>query len=145
MFRTWRIGLSSVAVWIVALSAGQARAQTTGPRVGSPPPGPTVSPYLNLLRAGNSPVANYYGLVRPQLQTNAGIQSLQQQLLTAQARPLPGQEPADDLLVTGHAAVFMNYGGFFQSPTGGLPAARPQGARGFQPLPSNAQPPVGRR
>jgi hypothetical protein len=145
MFRTCWIGVSSVAVLIVAISAGQARAQTAGPRVGSPPPGPTVSPYLNLLRAGNSPAANYYGLVRPQLQTDAGIQSLQQQFLTAQARPLPGQEPVDDLLVTGHAAVFMNYGGFFQSPTGGLPAGRPQGLLGFQPLPSNSRQPVGRR
>jgi len=115
-----------IAGGLAFLSVGQARCQVVIRQgVGAAPPGPTVSPYINLLRAGNSPAANYYGLVRPQLQTNAGLQSLQQQFLSAQGRPPGGPDLSDDMLVTGHAAVFMNLGGYFQSTTGGIAGRRP--------------------
>src|SRR5260370_106487 len=105
------------------LSADRASAQMLVPRAGGLPPGPTVSPYLNLLRTGNSPAFNYYGLGRPQFQTNAGLQGLQVQLDLTQGRPLLGSDQADDVLITGHAAVFMNYGRYFQSSNGaGQPA-----------------------
>ena len=108
---------------LASLSADRALAQVVGTRPGGLPPGPAVSPYLNLLRTGNSPALNYYGLVRPQFQTNASLQALQQQFALSQSRPLLGSGPADDVLITGHSAVFMNYGGYFQSATGGLQSA----------------------
>src|SRR5690242_1348784 len=91
-----------------ALAAPTADAQVASPRVGSPPPAPTVSPYLNLLRNPNAPALNYYGLVRPQFQTNYGLQALQQQFLLSQGSALPGAAGPEDVLITGHAAVFMN-------------------------------------
>jgi hypothetical protein len=108
----------------IGLRAGTADAQVYNPRSTTLPLGPTVSPYINLLRNGNSPTLNYYGFVRPQFQTNAGLQSLQQQVLTARSGQLPVAESTGDVLVTGHVAVFMNYGGFFQSPIGGMHATR---------------------
>ena len=125
---------------LVGLSAHLADAQVGGPRVGSPPPAPTVSPYINLFRNGNSPAFNYYGLVRPQFQTNAGLQSLQQQLLLSQGSPLPGAAGPEDVLITGHAAVFMNLGGYFQSATGGLQPARGITATAARPATSTPAP-----
>ena len=118
-----------VVVVLLVLPAGTADAQSAGPRVGAPAAGPTVSPYVNLLRNPNSPTLNYYGLVRPQFQTNAGLQALQQQMTLGQGGPLPGAGSPDDVLITGHAAVFMNLGGYFQSATGALrpaPLAAPR-------------------
>jgi hypothetical protein len=141
------IRLATIAVLgLTALSVGQARCQVVIRQgVGAPPPGPTVSPFINLLRTGNSPAANYYGLVRPQLQTNAGLQSLQQQILSAPGRPFIGPESADDTLVTGHAAVFMNLSGYFQSTTGGIAGQRPQLTGGAQsPSPGSRTPAVRR-
>ena len=109
---------------LAALLPGPAQAQVVNPRVGGAAPAPTVSPYINLLRNPNAPALNYYGLIRPQFQTTAGLQSLQQQFVLGQAGPLAGSEPADSVLVTGHAAAFMNYGGYFQSSVGGAQPAR---------------------
>jgi hypothetical protein len=130
---------------LITICGGAARAQPLGPRVGAPTPGPTVSPYINLLRTGNSAASNYYGLVRPQLQTNAGLQTLQQQIYSGQSQPLPGSEPTSDLLITGHSAVFMNYGGFFQSATGGLSTRGPVTSQvGQAPAPGSRLPAVRR-
>jgi len=109
-----------VVMTLFALLPGPVDAQVVGPRVGTPSPAPTISPYINLLRSPNAPTLNYFGLVRPQFQTNAGLQALQQQLFLGQTGPLPGAEPTGDVLITGHAAMFMNYGGYFQSQTGAL-------------------------
>ena len=71
------------AVLVLAgLATGEAAAQglRPNPGVGVPTAGPTLSPYFNLLRAGNTPALNYFGLVRPQFQTNAGLQTLEQQV-----------------------------------------------------------------
>lgn len=119
-----RMKTGGLAVLLLAALPGAMRAQVLGPRVGTPSPAPTVSPYINFLRNPNAPALNYYGLVRPQFQTNAGLQSLQQQLLFGSAAPVPGSEPAGDVLITGHAAAFMNYGGYFQSPIGAVQPAR---------------------
>lgn len=109
-----------VVLALTALLPGPADAQVVGPRVGTPSPAPTISPYINMLRSPNAPALNYFGLVRPQFQTNAGLQALQQQFLLGQTGSLPGAEPTADVLTTGHAAMFMNYGGYFQSQTGAL-------------------------
>jgi hypothetical protein len=130
------------ALVLAGLAAGDVRAQGVGsrPAVGLPPAGPTVSPYINLFRNGNTPAFNYYGLVRPQFQTNAGLQALQQQVLQTNGAVLPGGAPSDDVVVTGHAAVFMNLGGYFQSATGGL-RANPVSSVGAAP-PRSARPAV---
>jgi hypothetical protein len=115
-----RMKTAGLALLLLAALPGTLRAQVGAPRVGTPATAPTVSPYINLLRNPNAPALNYYGLVRPQFQTNAGLQALQQQLLLGQTGSLSGAEPTGDVLITGHAAVFMNYGGYFQSQTGAL-------------------------
>jgi len=124
--RTTFIG-SSTLLLALAGPTVTATAQAPGARVGGASVGPTVSPYINLLRNGNTPAFNYFGLVRPQFQTNAGLQQLQQQITFTRSGPLPAAEVPGDVLVTGHAAVFMNLGGYFQSPTGAIrgPAAAP--------------------
>jgi hypothetical protein len=114
----------TIVGWVglaVALAAGPAAAQgPVGPVRGvGPASGPTLSPYLNLLRNGNTPAFNYFSLVRPQFQTNAGLQSLQQQIALTGAGQAMSNGPADDLLITGRGATFMNYGGYFLSAGGG--------------------------
>ncbi len=39
---------------------------------------PVLSPYMNLARPGTNPAINYFGLVRPQIQTGQNLQNLQQ-------------------------------------------------------------------
>jgi hypothetical protein len=86
---------------------------------------PLVSPYLNMNRSGN-PAINYYGLVRPQINTAKSITQLQ---LQQQALPQLGQPfaPVNDpsaftLPETGHPTTFFSYGTYFPTTTGG---ARP--------------------
>jgi hypothetical protein len=76
----------------------------------SPFPQQPLSPYLNLLRPGNSAI-NYYGLVRPQQQFYSSLQQLQQQV----------QAPVNTVIVadpnafpiTGHPTRFLNYSHYF--------------------------------
>lgn len=133
MAKRWFTGTG--VVLLAGLWIGTADAQGPGPRVGvgSPPAGPTVSPYINLLRNGNSPAFNYYGLVRPQFQTNAGLQALSQQSLLAQQAGLPGAGGPNDVLVTGRGATFMNFGGYFQSSMGAFQPAGLAGVGGVRP------------
>jgi hypothetical protein len=84
---------------------------------------PTVSPYLNLNRGGTNPAINYYGIVRPQMQTQQNLQQVQQQL-TAQAAAGPGPDTAMPLTTgalgatplvstTGHPVSYFNYSHYF--------------------------------
>lgn len=93
-------------------------------------PGPTVSPYLNLLRPGNSPAINYYGLVRPQFDTLAGFQRVQQRFNQLSAAQTLSEGPPTDTLVTGHQSSFMNYAGYFMTTNVGT---RPVGAPAATP------------
>jgi hypothetical protein len=131
-----------LAVCVVGLVAASASAQPrVGPTAGATAPRPAVSPYLQLLRPGNSPGVNYYGLVRPQVDFRNSIQDLQQQITTNQT-DIAGLN-TQLLPVTGHRTTFMNTGGYFG--TGGLGAAtggRPAGAARPTPqLPQAPQPP----
>ena len=91
----------------------------------SPYSQPQVSPFLNVLRGGNTPGGNYYGLVRPQLNYGAGIAGLQQQtqqnqlLITGlQTAGTSGQAGA---ITTGQPFGFQTYRGYFQNQyAGGL-------------------------
>ena len=96
----WRVA-AGFAVVVVSLGGGELRGQTL------PPPG--YSPYLNLLRPGN-PGANYYGLVRPQVEFRANLQQLQRNT-TALQTGLSQMASGD--LATGHTAGFMYFGGYY--------------------------------
>ncbi len=86
---------------------------------------PAFSPYLNLLRPGGSTTLNYFGLVNPQLDFMNAAGSLQQQITNQQSL---GQGASS--LQTGHAAVFMNLGGYFQTIRAGGGAGGNQGIGG---------------
>jgi hypothetical protein len=84
---------------------------------------PVFSPYLNMARGGDSAL-NYYGLVRPQVQTQQSLQQLQQQqtLMEQQQSLSPLTTGVGGLsttglgglpLVTGHETAFGNYSHFF--------------------------------
>jgi hypothetical protein len=79
-----------------------------------------LSPFLNLNRPGN-PGVNYFGLVRPQLDTTKQLQTLQyQQQLLAQMGlgvPLPDGTVAP-YSNTGHATSFVNYSHYYYQPLG---------------------------
>lgn len=83
---------------------------------------PTTSPYLNLLRRDNSPVLNYYGIVRPEIELRQrqaelgrGLQSLQTQVAEQAAALPPVQRvPARPVISpTGHPVSFNSLGGYF--------------------------------
>lgn len=126
-----------LAAAVLAIVVGGAAAQ--GPRPGISGPRPSApsgySPYLNLLRPGNSPGVNYYGLVRPQQYFQNSLQGLQGQGGVGGPGPvLGGQADGSDLPGTGlsvqfmnHRAFFMNLGGGGAGPTGG---AGTSGGRG---------------
>jgi hypothetical protein len=118
-----RILLALAAVLTcVAGTAGPAAAQAPGPRTVQLPPGPTVSPFLNLTRRGTLPAINYYGMVRPQLNTYAGLQVLQQGILQSQLVG-PAVADVDGVPTTGRPAGFMTHAPYFMT-AGGPTAAR---------------------
>jgi hypothetical protein len=82
---------------------------------------PVVSPYLNLARGGN-PAINYYGVIRPQEQTNLSIFQLQQQQ-QATGQAILATETATALPLTGHPTRFFNYSHYFFNQGGGVYAA----------------------
>jgi hypothetical protein len=115
--------LTAIALGVTfILTSGQAVAQGYQRPSTSPFQTPPVSPYLNMLRGGN-PGLNYYDLVRPQQDTRAALQRLQQQQnLNA---TLPANADAS-ISITGHPARFMNFSHYYyynigaQSPVAGI-------------------------
>ena len=102
-----------VALMLGAVSLfapGTASAQTSIGR-------PVLSPYLNLLQAGQPPGVNLYGIVRPEIEFRSSIQRLQQQVQTNQQAI--DVQSTTALPTTGHFAGFMTQGVYFQSFTGG--------------------------
>jgi hypothetical protein len=100
---------------VQSASAQGALGQYTQPQWQSRPP---LSPYLNLLRPGTNPAINYYGLVRPQIETGQNLQQLQRQLQVLDTTMLTqgmttGAPTAGSLLTTGHPVVFQNYGTYY--------------------------------
>jgi hypothetical protein len=120
--------IASAVLAAVAFVPLSVQAQVIGRRPVPITPGPTVSPYLNLLRPGSSTALNYYGLVRPQFQTLAGFQAVQQQFgqLSSSGQFVAG--PLDSGLATGHNAGFMTYNAYFMTTnvTGGSAAPTTQ-------------------
>ncbi len=78
---------------------------------GGPANSPAYSPYLNLRNRGQSAGANYYGVVRPQMELQNAYLGLQQQFNAQQN----SQQEFDQrgIPFTGHAATFMNYRSYF--------------------------------
>ncbi len=80
---------------------------------------PRLSPYLNMLRGGNSPAnaaANYYSGVVPEVERRANARQFGSAINSLE-RQVTGLEEEEDLFprlsATGHPAVFGNYGGYF--------------------------------
>jgi hypothetical protein len=81
----------------------------------------SVTPYLGLSAPFSSTAEQYYTQVRPQLQQQKINQQLaarnaqmQHQLNSIAAQPPYAIEGTDQMSPTGHVAVFMNYGGYYQ-------------------------------
>lgn len=115
--------LFSTIVAVVAVGFGEQSAQAQAPgRPAGPVRTPGFSPYLNLLRQGNSAGVNYYGLVRPQVDARNEFRALQGQI-TDNRRAITDQAVNSSALPsTGDKTVtFLNTGGYFMnlSPQGG--------------------------
>jgi hypothetical protein len=97
--------IASVGI-LGSLAARPAGAQGLSPVIGG-----GVSPYLNLVRPGIPPAISYYGTVRPQLQYNAAINSLEQQVAYSKVAATAAEKSA--VPQTGHPIQFLNYKQFF--------------------------------
>lgn len=93
---------------------------------------PTFSPYLNLLRRGNSTLQNYYGLVRPEQQFRQANERFQSNFNQVQRQINSTQQTrfAPPLQSTGHRVRFMSH---LNSASGSL--------QGFRPNPPAVLPP----
>jgi hypothetical protein len=85
--------------------------------------GPSVTPYLALDQPFTNTATNYYTLIRPQLEQQRinQIQSRQNQLMQRQLGEVASRPPYDPtgserMAPTGHTAVYMNFGGYYQMP-----------------------------
>src|SRR5438309_11081054 len=78
------------------------------------------SPYLNLGRGGNSAI-NYYGLVRPQIETTRSLQNVEYQLqntaAAAAALPTTTSQPTV-ARTTGLRSMLLKSSHIFPPPTG---------------------------
>ena len=126
-----------LAALLLALTGQTARAQ-----IGQPPTNPLirppVSPFLNLTRTGVNPAINYFGLVRPQLQTQHDLQQLQ----AAAAQPYLDNTAllTQPIVNTGTGAGFLTSNKYFltsgrpgTTTGGGLTFTQPRLGLGFQP------------
>ena len=117
-----RLPLLFVAAALLAVGLSHSEAQTPyygGPRGAKQPQRlgsmnrnsqPAVSPYINLLRRGNSTALNYYGLVRPEQEFRAANEQfisnfgqIERDLRTTRSEIEMGSERGD----SGHRASFM--------------------------------------
>jgi hypothetical protein len=109
----FRVAVLSAVLWLgCCLSKASAQYPTSGPSSVSPPP---VSPYINITRRGADPGVNYYGIVRPQIDTRSSIQGLQQQVQSINNDVQQGNQPTA-LPTTGHAVQFQNLSTYFGRP-----------------------------
>jgi len=102
------------AVVALGVTAGAALAQPAYVPAGQstgPATRPTFSPYLNLLRGSNSPGVNYYGLVRPQVQAQSALSTLQATLGQPAGSPFDTIDPS--IPVTGQPFGYMTHTSYF--------------------------------
>ena len=110
-----------IAVAAVQLCPQIANAQFGGDRINRPLNRPTVSPYLNLFRRGNSgsnSILNYYGLVRPQNQAiqrdhqlNSNLREFERDVKSSSNDSRGSMRRPMLLGTTGHRTSFMTIGG----------------------------------
>jgi hypothetical protein len=124
-----RGALPVIVVLLLAGTATRAPAQAIYQRPLTNPYGnPVFSPYLNLVRGGTNAAINYYGLVRPEIQTNQALRTLRGDV-NANASAL-SQEQLNALPTTGHQVQFLNTTHYFFNTTGaGAASALGLGAR----------------
>ncbi len=118
-WRRWAVGVTAVVAFATA-GAGTASAQPYGGGGSGGGPGPGPSPYLNLLRGSNPAYLNYYGLVRPEQQSRAQGNQLQQQQmqLGTVSNSVVGLQQANRIgsdLQTGHAFGFQTQRSYFMT------------------------------
>jgi hypothetical protein len=103
---------------------------------------PSYSPYLNLTRQGGTPVQNYYGLVRPEVEFRSGISQLRgenQILAGGLAAATAGEE-----LSTGHSTGYMTHLRYFGTNRQGGAIGTIGGARPTTTIGGGVQRPAGR-
>lgn len=115
MKQWWMITGAGVALWVAAVAPASAQLGVYNrPQVS---PRPTINPYLNLVGRGQ-PAVNYYGIVRPQLETAHALQMMQQEVQQLQpglATPF-SQSTQVEMLRTGHPVAFGNTSHYFPQP-----------------------------
>ncbi len=94
---------------------------------------PTFSPYLNLLRSGNSTLFNYYGLVRPEVEFRAANQQFQAGFgrVDAQFNEARQEAAGSRLSDSGHQVQFMSN---LQGPRGSLAGGERGASGGYSQL-----------
>lgn len=127
---------------VLALLLAAAEAHAQGPVRRPPPsyvPGPSFSPYLNLLRRDVPQAVNYYGIVRPEFEFRQGIMRVDERARTNQ-QSIQELQTTSLLPPTGHTTYFLNgsHPFFGQAGVGG-PGTRPVAAGGFQPITAPAR------
>jgi hypothetical protein len=101
--------LCTCAVLIVfAFGEVKVNAQPPAPGIGINRT-PAFSPYLNIVRQGGSATLNYFGLTRPDVQTDQSIQGLSSDV----NQNRQNINNLSNLPATGHPVQFMNTGGYF--------------------------------
>lgn len=117
--------LPAALVLLLTVAGGSAHAQGGGyVRPYSNPFGtPVFSPYLNLLQRGTNPAINYYGIVRPEIQTNNALRTLQGDV-NANATALSADQAQANQIATGHSVQFLNTTHYFMNTTGAGGTAR---------------------
>lgn len=112
MFESRWFTLVGLTAAVIVGTAGETHAQPAVP--GRPMGRPTVSPYINLLRNGNSAAFNYFGLVRPEQNALRAFQGLQQGVSNNQDT-INTYLGNGQLGATGMPTQFMNYNTFFMN------------------------------
>jgi hypothetical protein len=111
---------------VLLVGTEPASAQYPGGQPYNPYQQPIFSPYLNLNRPGN-PAINYFGLVKPQLDTNRQLQTLQTQQMAQMAQMAQMGIPTEGEALTGwsntgHPTMFSGYSHYFGQNAKGQPS-----------------------
>lgn len=114
------IAIAGLTIGVLLVSANDASAQLR-PTFGRPG-SPTTSPWLNLLNrpGGGGILFNYYQRVRPEMEFRGNNANLARSVndLSQQINQQQALKPGAGLGQTGHAATFMNLGGYFSGVNG---------------------------
>jgi len=116
-----RFGNSSLRVGAASTTLGRANKPFS-----SIAKGPSVTPYLALDNPFTSPATSYYTQIRPQMEQQRINQQQERQnmLMQRQISQYTALQPydptgSDARAPTGHASVYMNYGGYYTTPQAG--------------------------